>query len=132
MPLNGDMFEILLREKYRQDYRKETFPYWQDNDFVCVDDKGYPIKANHLTTAFSKKIKSSNLPYVRLHDLRHSTASNLLSMNHSVVEVQEWMGHSSPNTTLAYYSHIHPTESKNRIGIELSDKLTLTKAQQTE
>ena len=132
LPLNGDMFEILLREKYRQDYGKETFPYWQDNDFVCVDDKGYPIKANHLTTAFSKKIKSSNLPYVRLHDLRHSTASNLLSMNHSVVEVQEWMGHSSPNTTLAYYSHIHPSESKKRIGIELSDKLTLTKPQQTE
>lgn len=90
------------------------------------------LQINPATTAFSKKIKSSNLPYVRLHDLRHSTASNLLSMNHSVVEVQEWMGHSSPNTTLAYYSHIHPSESKNRIGIELSDKLTLTKAQQTE
>lgn len=29
-------------------------------------------------------------------------------------------------------AHIHPTESKNRIGIELSDKLTLTKPQQTE
>ncbi len=29
-------------------------------------------------------------------------------------------------------AHIHPTESKKRIGIELSDKLTLTKAQQTE
>lgn len=29
-------------------------------------------------------------------------------------------------------AHIHPSESKKRIGIELSDKLTLTKAQQTE
>lgn len=29
-------------------------------------------------------------------------------------------------------AHIYPTESKNRIGIELSDKLTLTKPQQTE
>ena len=28
-------------------------------------------------------------------------------------------------------AHIHPTGSKNRIGIELSDKLTLTKPQQT-
>ena len=24
-------------------------------------------------------------------------------------------------------AHIHPTESKNRIGLELSDKITLTK-----
>ena len=29
-------------------------------------------------------------------------------------------------------AHIHPSESKKRIGIELSDKLTLTKPQQTE
>ena len=125
LPLYGKMYDVLYREKHRQEYMKDNIPYWQDNDFVCVDSKGFPIKANHLTAAFSRKIKSSSLPYVRLHDLRHSTASNLLSLNYSVKEVQEWLGHSSPNTTLSYYSHINTTESQKRIIKDLSDKIEL-------
>ena len=56
--------------------------------------------------AFHKVVEASRLPNIRLHDLRHSAASNLLANGSSVVEAQYWLGHSQPSTTLNIYSHV--------------------------
>ena len=49
---------------------------------------------------------------VRLHDLRHSTASNLIEQNISIVNVASWLGHSSPTTTLNFYAHTNQEQKK--------------------
>lgn len=66
-------------------------------------------------------IANSDLPQVRFHDLRHSTASNLLAHGFSIAQVAEWLGHSTASTTLNFYSHVDKT-SKMEIGNAL-DKL---------
>ena len=73
---------------------------YAENDFVFTWEDGSPITPNYLTRMFHKKISQSDLPAVRLHDLRHSTASNLLASGFSVVEVQHWLGHSEASTTV--------------------------------
>ena len=63
------------------------------------------IQPDYVTRAFNKAIKKSKLPAVRLHDLRHSVASNLLNSGHSPTDVSSWLGHSTPVTTFGYYAH---------------------------
>lgn len=53
------------------------------------------------------------MPNVRLHDLRHSAASNLLNMDFSIVEVQQWLGHGSASTTLDFYAHVDKKAKEN-------------------
>ena len=46
----------------------------------------------------------------RIHDLRHSCATNLLTNGADILGVQGILGHASPDTTLRYYSHLTGTE----------------------
>jgi integrase len=54
-------------------------------------------------------IKKANLPEIRLYDLRHTTATLLLSESINPKIVQERLGHSSIVLTLDTYSHVLPT-----------------------
>lgn len=49
----------------------------------------------------------SNLPVIRLHELRHSCASILIACGVNMKAVQEWLGHSTFNTTADIYSHLN-------------------------
>ena len=77
-----------------------------ESGYVCTFDNGKEISPNYLTRNFHKIITESDLPKIRLHDLRHSVASNLLNKGFTVVQVAEWLGHSSSSTTLKFYAHI--------------------------
>lgn len=90
------------------------------NNFVCVFDDGRVITPNYLSKKFHQIIISqSDLPQIRFHDLRHSVASNLLNDGFSMAQVAEWMGHSSPTTTLKFYAHADKSSKMaiaNKIG----------------
>lgn len=62
---------------------------------------------------FHSVISKSNLPQIRLHDLRHSVASNLIANGMSIVDVQEWLGHANASTTLDVYSHACKSSKDN-------------------
>ena len=87
--------------------------YHKDSDYVCTLDDDSVISLNYLTRVFHNPIIKSSLPLIRLHDLRHSAASNLPNNGFSVVEVQEWLGHSSPTTTLNFHAHVDKTSKSN-------------------
>ena len=55
------------------------------------------------------------LPHMRFHDLRHSTATILLSMNVHPKVVQELLGHSTIHMTMDTYSHVLPSMQKDII-----------------
>lgn len=98
--------EILLAQKERQEQNREFLgSSYIENDYVCTFDNGKEITPNYLSKNFHKVIVKSGLPQVRLHDLRHSSASNLLSQGFSVVQVADWLGHSESTTTLKFYAH---------------------------
>ena len=77
--------------------------YWQRKEF----------EPDYVTRAFNKIIRKSKLPAVRLHDLRHSVASNLLNSGHSPTDVSTWLGHSTPVTTFGYYAHASKASKEN-------------------
>lgn len=64
---------------------------------------------NYLTKNFRKIADSLGYYGLRLHDLRHSVASNLLNKGFSYVQTAEWLGHSNPSTTFRFYAHVDKT-----------------------
>ena len=118
LPIPENVYNLLKKHKQEQEKMKELLEDgYIKSDYVCTWKDGRVIEPNYLTRTFHKMISKSDLPTIRLHDLRHSVASNLLNMGFTVVQVAEWLGHSSSTTTLNYYAH---TDKTSKISISNS------------
>lgn len=121
LPIPENVYCVLKAHKQKQkDMQNLLGNDYIVSDYVCTWDNGRVIEPNYLTRVFHNTILESDLPTIRLHDLRHSVASNLLDMGFSVVQVAEWLGHSSSATTLNYYAHVNKT-SKMSISNSIND-----------
>jgi integrase len=61
-----------------------------------------------VTQPFERHVRQSDLPRIRLHDLRHTHATLALAAGIHPKVVQERLGHSSISVTLDTYSHAMP------------------------
>ena len=106
MPMPDSIYQLITRQRDLQNERREVMGnYYIESDYLCTWPNGQVISPNYLTKTFHSIVSKSTLPRVRLHDLRHSAATNLLEMGFNVAQVAEWLGHESPTTTLKFYSH---------------------------
>jgi integrase len=81
-------------------------PLWKESGLVFTTDIGTPIYPRNMLRHFKDKLQKAGLPDIRFHDLRHTTASLLLSENVHPKLVTELLGHSSVVVTLNRYSHV--------------------------
>ena len=69
-----------------------------------------PLRAGYVVRhSFEPLLARAEVPRIRFHDLRHSTATLLLTLGVHPKIVQELLGHSEIFVTLDVYSHILPT-----------------------
>ncbi|MCD8205876.1 MAG: site-specific integrase, partial [Clostridia bacterium] len=64
-----------------------------------------PWSRTKVTAAFKAGIEAAGVSRIRIHDLRHSHASILLTLGVPVTEVSRRLGHASVSTTMNIYSH---------------------------
>ena len=95
---------------------------YNDSDYILRKNDGSEYAVEYVSKEFSKLLEKNNLPHIRFHDLRHSTASYLLSSGVDIKTVQEILGHSTPATTLNYYAHSR-SETKTRAVIMMEEAL---------
>jgi integrase len=81
---------------------------WQGTDLVVELGDGSPIHPELYTQRFRRLADRAGLLTVRLHDLRHFYASELLRRNVHPKVVSEALGHSSTWFTMDVYSHLLP------------------------
>lgn len=82
-------------------------------DLVFTTELGTPISSKNLRDRhFKPLMKEAGLPKIRLYDLRHTTATLLLSAGENPKVVSERLGHASIVLTLDTYSHVLPTMQK--------------------
>jgi integrase len=79
---------------------------WQDSGFVFVREDGAPYHPERILVMFKRHAEAAGLPAIRLHDLRHTSATLALAAGVHPKVVQERLGHSSINITLDTYSHV--------------------------
>jgi integrase len=64
-----------------------------------------PFRPDNVTSFFIRVRNEVGAPTVRLHDLRHFTATQLIGAGVDVRTVAGRLGHSDPSVTLRVYSH---------------------------
>jgi len=66
------------------------------------------MDGSRARTALLEALLRAGLPRVRVHDLRHTTASVLLEIGVHPKVVQDLLGHSTIAVTMDTYSHVAP------------------------
>ncbi len=89
---------------------------WKDYGLVFTTSIGTAIEKSNLHRDFKGIIEKANessaeeatLPFIRFHDLRHSTASLLLAQGVHPRAIMELLGHSRIGVTMDTYAHVMP------------------------
>jgi integrase len=103
---------IALRHYRRQQQRRRRshkLKSIRPQDFLFKHLNGKLFRPNWTTKRFYDLVKKSDLPKIRLHDLRHTHASHLLEAGANLKAVQERLGHADPVFTIDTYVHLMPT-----------------------
>jgi integrase len=100
-------FVVDVLTKHRAQSVREGFA---KGPWVFCNSTGGPLRRTHFhVNHFKPLLASAELPAIRFHDLRHTSATLLLTAGVHPKVVQERLGHSQIGITLDTYSHIVPT-----------------------
>jgi len=114
LPLTSGVRDYLLKLKEHQEEMRFLFGNcYTDNDYICKFDDGHLFRPDYVSHKFKVTLQKSELPVIRFHDLRHSSASFLINAGFNLKEIQEWMGHSDIATTGNIYSHLQYSSKVN-------------------
>jgi integrase len=87
----------------------------REDALVLGDVEGQPRHPENFSGTFRYRIAAArkalgedSVPYIRLHDLRHTHATLLLRDGQPVKVVSERLGHASAMITLGTYAHVMP------------------------
>jgi integrase len=86
-----------------QAHRRRT-----EGELVFPNRDGKPQESGSVTAALKVALVRAGLPLIRVHDLRHSTATILMEAGVHPKLVQDLLGHSTVALTLNTYSHVTP------------------------
>lgn len=108
--LPGPAGDALRQRKVRQmEERLAAGGRWKETGYVFTTGIGTPFEPSNVDHYFAREVKRLGLPPIRVHDLRHTCATMLLSRGVHPKIVQELLGHSQISLTMDTYSHVLPT-----------------------
>jgi len=121
--IHKDLEKLLKNHKAKQKEYKELLGRdYVASDYVCTKIDGGPFRPERLSDKFTSFLIQNKLPYIRLHDLRHTVATLLIQSKIPVKNVSEMLGHSDITTTLKIYSHVLE-EAKKEAAVKMGDLL---------
>lgn len=80
-----------------------------------------PLKKSTIDNRFKRAIKLSKVKPIKLHDLRHSHASILISKGINIVAISRRLGHSNIGETMRTYTHLMKEDEEKLV--ELINKI---------
>lgn len=98
----------------------------KDCNFV-ISYSGIPTSKHTLPRALEKLAGLADIHRIKIHALRHSHASLLISMGENPLIIKDRLGHEKIQTTLGTYGHLYPN-SNFEVAKKLAGKLTYTPA----
>lgn len=99
-------FELLQKYKEEQEINKQLLKSnWKDSPYVFKSSLGGFMYPDWLSSNWKRFLKKYQLKKLRLHDLRHTCATYLISKGIPIATVSKRLGHSNIYTTLNTYTH---------------------------
>ncbi len=113
VPIPNYITNVLLEYKDWYDEQKDLYgDKWIDSNKLFVQANGKPMHPDTLGKWYKTHIESLGLPVVKLHVIRHTNTTLLISQNVDIATVSARLGHASINTTIKYY--VHPLQKNMR------------------
>jgi integrase len=111
LPISNSCISALKNHRRIQlEERMKLGAAYENLDLVFASEIGSIYDIKNLRNRHFKPIRDkADLPKIRLYDLRHTTATLLLSAGENPKVVSERLGHASIVLTLDTYSHVLPT-----------------------
>lgn len=117
--------DLLRAHRARQNMdRLKAGPRWVNSGLLFTGPTGKGINPAYVTRHFTVLVAQLGLPAIRLHDLRHLSATLGLASGESMKEVSDRLGHSSMRITADIYTQV-PTEVARGSAQRLADHLTV-------
>ena len=82
--------------------------HWHRPDLVFTTTSGNWLEPRNISRRFQQLCQHAGIRQLRLHDLRHSSASFLLLQGVDLKTVQTMLRHTRLSTTADLYLHVHP------------------------
>jgi integrase len=79
---------------------------WTETGYIFVQETGAPLDTGTPTHLFRKLSERLGLRGIRLHDLRHLHATELLRLGEPLHVVSDRLGHKDPMVTATIYAHV--------------------------
>lgn len=121
--LDPTTLDILAKWKERQLNLLTT-------DFV-LSYNAAPLNKHAVGNAITRYAKMADVPRIRIHGLRHSHASLLISMGENPLIIKDRLGHEDIQTTLGTYGHLYPN-SNYEVAKKLDGILEFTPAKENQ
>lgn len=105
--------------------REETFPHTMPHNKLFLTNKGLPLNKEALYNIVKEKLSATSSEKKSPHVLRHTFATAMLNNGAGLLEVKEFLGHASLDSTQIYthvtfeelkrnYNQAHPRAIKNK------------------
>jgi integrase len=95
---------------------------WKEHNLIFPSTVGTPQNGYNLSKEFHRLCQAAGVPEIRLHDLRHTSASLMLNHGIPLIVVSRILGHSKPSITMDIYGHLLPGIQAG--AAELMERLT--------
>jgi integrase len=106
--LEPNTVAVLRAWKKRQMEERMLTNVRSKTEVIFAHPDGSWINPDYFSQVFDRHLAKSDLPSIRLHDLRHTHASILLRQGVPLKVVSERLGHANPAFTLSVYQHVMP------------------------
>ena len=128
------VFDMLIETREKQIINRKLFKTSYNrkyDDYVCTDALGNLIRPGYVTQHFADLLKKNGLRQIRFHDLRHTFASILINKEVPLINVSNFLGHSTINTTANIYAHLDKSNKQATANV-ISDIFRSAKAETAE
>ncbi len=111
------------KKEAREEYSKQAWREVQQKALkgcdLVLSYNSIPTSKRTLPRALEKLAGLAGVHRIKIHALRHSHASLLISMGENPLLIKERLGHEKIQTTLGTYGHLYPNSN-----LEVANKLT--------
>ena len=96
--------------------RQELSRAWQDNGLIFTTKTGRPVEPRNLVRSFHRICDTYKLRDIKVHHLRHTTATLLKNLGVPARDAQIILGHPRLAVTLEIYTHEDRQAQRQALG----------------